>query len=130
MEFLMYGNPTLDDRHKKYGSYLTNAQGAQNIKQAFENTERWNDLRPYQKESLQLIATKISRILNGDPDNVDSWHDISGYAQLVEKELNDEDKFQAASAGSNHRGFFEPVHDAVDPGTIFWLADGAAQDLP
>ena len=30
----------------------------------------------------------MKRILNGDPDYHDSWHDIVGYAQLVADELS------------------------------------------
>ena len=30
-----------------------------------------------------MILHKVARILNGDPDYVDSWADIAGYAQLV-----------------------------------------------
>ena len=34
-----------------------------------------------------MIAHKIGRILNGDPNYADSWVDIAGYAQLVANEL-------------------------------------------
>jgi len=37
-----------------------------------------------------MVVHKISRILNGNPNNIDSWHDIVGYASLVEKRLNGE----------------------------------------
>ena len=30
-----------------------------------------------------MIVHKIGRILNGDPEFHDSWHDIVGYAQLA-----------------------------------------------
>ena len=45
------------------------------------------NLKSYQRESLDMIVHKIARILNGDPNHVDSWHDIAGYATLVELEL-------------------------------------------
>jgi len=35
-----------------------------------------------------MNAHKIGRILNGDPNWSDSWHDIAGYAQLVANRLN------------------------------------------
>jgi len=35
-----------------------------------------------------MILHKIARIVNGDPDYTDSWHDIAGYAKLVEDRLN------------------------------------------
>jgi hypothetical protein len=41
-----------------------------------------------QSEALEMIAHKIARILNGDPNYVDSWLDIAGYATLVAERLN------------------------------------------
>jgi len=37
-----------------------------------------------------MIAHKIARIINGDPNHLDSWHDIAGYATLVEQELKND----------------------------------------
>jgi hypothetical protein len=34
-----------------------------------------------------MIATKASRVLQGDPNHADSWADIAGYAQLVAERL-------------------------------------------
>ena len=36
---------------------------------------------------LGTIADKIGRILSGDPNYADNWHDIQGYAKLVEDRL-------------------------------------------
>ena len=36
-----------------------------------------------------MILHKLARILNGDPNYVDSWHDIAGYAILVEDIINE-----------------------------------------
>ena len=41
-----------------------------------------------QLEALDMIAHKIARIINGDPDYADSWHDIAGYAKLVADRLD------------------------------------------
>lgn len=37
-----------------------------------------------------MIQHKIARILNGGKSHVDNWHDIAGYATLVENELRGE----------------------------------------
>lgn len=37
--------------------------------------------------ALYMIASKLARIVNGDPTHIDSWVDIAGYAQLVVNEL-------------------------------------------
>ena len=39
-----------------------------------------------QLESMDLILTKIARILSGDPNEPDHWRDIEGYARLANKE--------------------------------------------
>ena len=45
-----------------------------------------------QREGLKAILQKIARILNGDPNYADNWHDIQGYARLVEERLPKETK--------------------------------------
>ena len=47
----------------------------------------WNRLNDVQAQALEVIADKIARILNGDPNYADNWHDIQGYAKLVEDRL-------------------------------------------
>jgi hypothetical protein len=78
---------TLEERGKRYGSFIDHSVIAQELKDVMHKTEGWKKLLPYQKESLEMITHKIARILNGDPDYADSWHDITGYATLVEKVL-------------------------------------------
>ena len=34
-----------------------------------------------------MIVHKLARIVNGNPDKVDSWVDIAGYATLVAERL-------------------------------------------
>jgi len=78
-------NETLKDRGEIYGTYKTNAQITQDLKNVMEKTQNWSLLSDDKKESLHMIAHKIGRILNGDPEYADSWHDIAGYAMLTEK---------------------------------------------
>jgi hypothetical protein len=40
-----------------------------------------------QKEALDMIVHKIARILNGNPNVHDHWHDIAGYATLIANRL-------------------------------------------
>lgn len=79
---------TLEERGKRYGKFIGHAAIAQTLKSAMQNTAAWNKLHSDQKEALEMIQHKIARILNGDPDYADSWHDIAGYATLVENRLN------------------------------------------
>ena len=79
---------TLHDRGKRYGSFDKHALVTQRIKLAYETGKNWDTLEPDMKEALEMIAHKIGRILNGDATYADSWHDIAGYAKLVEDRLN------------------------------------------
>lgn len=78
---------TLKDRGAKYGRFLDHAMTTQCLKGVMQEQAKWNYLAPDQKEALEMIAHKIGRILNGDPNYADSWHDIAGYAELVSKRL-------------------------------------------
>ena len=78
---------TLMYREQSYGNYATGSGIAQNIKRALSDTSGWDTLSDTQRSSLEMIAFKISRILNGDPNHADSWRDIAGYAQLIVNEL-------------------------------------------
>jgi hypothetical protein len=46
----------------------------------------WESLSYQQAEALDMIASKLSRIMC-NPNHKDSWHDIAGYATLVEETL-------------------------------------------
>lgn len=74
---------TLAERGNRYGEFSEHARIAQNIKSAMADSPNWNRLAPDQKEGLEMIAHKAARILNGNPDYHDSWHDIVGYTKLV-----------------------------------------------
>lgn len=79
---------TLKERGSRYGAFNTHAAITQRLKDAMQETKGWHGLLPHHKEALDMIAHKIGRILNGDPNYADSWHDIAGYAKLVEDEIN------------------------------------------
>jgi hypothetical protein len=74
---------TLNERSRRYGEFSGHARITQSIKRVMSNEESWFTLKDDKKEALEMIAHKIGRILNGDPNFHDSWHDIAGYAKLV-----------------------------------------------
>ena len=78
---------TLAERDSRYGNYGEQAWLSQKLKRVIRDGPRWEGLEADMRESLELIAVKISRILHGDPNHADSWHDIAGYARLIEKRL-------------------------------------------
>lgn len=81
---------TLAERGTRYGDFAGHARITQELKAVMRNTPNWNNLSPAQMESLEMVAHKIGRILNGDPNYFDSWHDIEGYARLVSETLEHE----------------------------------------
>lgn len=81
-------NETLNSRQSTHGNFVTNGL----IMQTLKNDMRllgvnWDKLGPHQAEALEMIQHKIGRILSGNPNEPDHWHDIAGYATLVENIL-------------------------------------------
>jgi hypothetical protein len=82
-------NATLAERGARYGDFMGHSEVTQDLKDVLAGhlASRAKRLDPDQQEALDMICHKIGRIINGDADYADSWHDIAGYAQLVEKRL-------------------------------------------
>lgn len=74
---------TLTERGKRYGDFKTHAEITQRLKEVMQSYPSWVQLSRDKKEALDMIAHKIGRIINGDPEYHDSWHDILGYTKLV-----------------------------------------------
>lgn len=83
----------LAERGKRYGEFEDHARITQRIKDVIYSEMCGRQVkRPVMFdddmiESLEMIAHKIGRIINGDPNYEDSWRDIAGYAQLVADRL-------------------------------------------
>ena len=78
----------LTERGKRYGKFKDHAEVTQQLKHVIFGFNPVLRMEADQKEALEMIAHKIGRIINGDPDYADSWVDIAGYAQLVADRLN------------------------------------------
>ncbi len=74
---------TLKERAENYGEFKEQADMSQRLKLIMAETDNWNRLSYDQKEALEMIAMKISRILTGNFNHLNSWHDIEGYARLI-----------------------------------------------
>lgn len=83
---------TLAERGNRYGEFKGHAEVTQELKDVVSNqlALRTKQLDADQQEALDMIFHKIGRIVNGDPNYADSWHDIAGYAKLVDDRLNKE----------------------------------------
>ena len=77
----------LDARAKTHGSFEANAQMSQAIKELIATGDA--SLTDTQREAIDMIALKLSRIATGNPNVRDHWADIAGYATLVANTLED-----------------------------------------
>jgi len=77
----------LEERGAQYGDFPTHAVITMSMKNMFRQCPAWRNMTPDQAEALDMIAHKMGRILNGNPNYIDSWTDIIGYARLVEERL-------------------------------------------
>ena len=87
-------NEMLKGREARYGSFQGHSKISQDIKDVMKVTSGWEKVEDDQIEALEMIAHKIARILNGDPNYADNWIDIAGYATLVANRLEKEDNTQ------------------------------------
>jgi Ribonuclease G/E len=79
----------LNERGQRYGKFTEHAEITQQLKKLMHShaLRHGGPLSFDQAEALDMIAHKIGRIVNGDPDYIDSWDDIAGYAVLVADRL-------------------------------------------
>ena len=80
---------TLNERAKDYGKFKDGAALMQGMKRLLADhaAKHGKTFVDDQWEALEMIIHKIGRIVNGNPDKVDHWTDIAGYAKLVADRL-------------------------------------------
>lgn len=81
---------TLTERGQSYGRFADQAAICQSLKHVFQRAPSWSRMEPDQRECLDMLANKVGRVLNGDPNHIDSWLDMAGYAMLVVERLKSE----------------------------------------
>ena len=81
-------NKTLEQRGERYGKFKDVASTTYALQEILRNAKNHKHMTDDQVIALDMICNKMARIVNGDPNYIDNWHDISGYATLVEQELN------------------------------------------
>ena len=78
---------TLAGRQATHGDFKVQARKEYQLRELMERGHTWSSLTAVQQAALHSIAIKLARILCGDPNHPDHWHDIAGYATLVEQDL-------------------------------------------
>lgn len=95
---------TLAERGSRYGDFTDRAELAQELQDIMRGFRKpgpqgqivnpWAKLDSVKRQALTVIADKIARILSGDPNYTDNWHDIQGYAKLAEDRCVDTETAQ------------------------------------
>ena len=80
---------TLKTRQDQYGSFEDVAMFTEQMVDVMRKGY-YEKLAYNQKMALYMICSKMARIVNGNPNHKDSWHDIAGYATLIDNELESE----------------------------------------
>lgn len=79
---------TLEARAKNYGVFAQQAMLAQHLKEDVRQHPNWKTMNHDSREAIDMVLHKIARVVNGNENYADSWHDIGGYARLVEERIN------------------------------------------
>lgn len=78
----------LVERGKTHGDFTDHARITQTLKSVMK-AEGSEKLPPIMRETLDMIAHKIGRVLAGNPNHKDHWDDIAGYAKLVSQRITE-----------------------------------------
>lgn len=79
---------TLAERGKTHGDFDSNSAVAQQLKNIMRSGPMWHAMTFAQREAVDMICHKLARAVSGNPSFADHWHDIIGYAKLVEDRCN------------------------------------------
>lgn len=114
---------TLNERGSNYGNFHTHANLSQTLstiaKQHYSAVravpgQPAPQLPNFMAEALHMICHKLARICNGDPNHVDSWHDIAGYSQLVVQILTEQQQLAEKAAKDKAMQELEKASDAQE----------------
>ena len=80
---------TLKERGNDNGNYRQMCATIRCLKKVVESSYNHSSghLTDDQEESIYMICHKLGRLLTGNPNKFDHWHDIEGYANLISSRL-------------------------------------------
>jgi len=65
-----------------HGNFTDNARIAQNLKSMLHGEPTWDSLECWQREALDMICSRMGRILAGHPGHPKHWFGIINFANL------------------------------------------------
>lgn len=78
---------TLAERQAQYGDFKDVAATTERLFAELKGGASFVDLSNEQRMAMYMICSKMARIVNGDVNHLDGWHDIGGYSKLIEDSL-------------------------------------------
>lgn len=80
---------TLSERSSRYGDFTDHARVTMALCDVvrFDPASKYNEMPAHHRLAIDVILNKIARACTGDPNYDDNWHDIIGYAKLVEDRI-------------------------------------------
>ena len=103
-------NDILNERQKTHGDFAEVARVSQALERIMLSTgQNYTDR---QREALKLMFHKQARIICGDPNFPDHWHDIAGYCVRAVEDIPNAEPQEAMEEGKN--GNVETAIDADD----------------
>ena len=81
----------LNERRNQHGRLTDHARVCQAMKRAMRDSLGWELLADDMKEAADMIVHKLARTLSGNPNYIEHYRDIAGYAQLVVDRLQETD---------------------------------------
>lgn len=78
---------TLAVRQHTHGDFSVVARVIQGMKEIAYSSPNYSDMPATHREAVDMIIHKLGRVLCGNANHADHWHDIQGYAKLVEDRL-------------------------------------------
>lgn len=73
-------------REGTHGSFADNARVSQALKRILRAEPGWELLTDVERESMDMIALKFSRIVSGKSLELQHWEDVVGYGKLAEEQ--------------------------------------------
>jgi len=86
LPFISDTQATLNERQSQYGDFENVAEMTQGLLFVM-GQYGYESMPDMHKEAIHMICSKMARIVNGDHNHLDSWHDIGGYAKLIENNI-------------------------------------------
>ena len=77
------GAAIIAERQTTHGMFEDNARVSQVIKEIFRAQPGWANLTDVERECMDMIALKFSRMLSGRSLEKQHWEDVVGYGQLA-----------------------------------------------